>query len=235
MPDFIDPYTYPGSTVLRNRFNIRDHDELGIAETEASWVRRQQIAEGAVTGNFDLAHLQALHRWLFQDVFEWAGLLRTVNISKGTSSFLPAGSILTGAEYTFGGDAIAHLRTGVVSDEEFLDATTELLGSINFIHPFREGNGRTKRVFLDQLAAHGGRELAWRNATEDENIAASAASVADPGTPLLRELITKVMRPPHDGLSILDAGVYQVGAPTTATGDADAGGLDALRRFRRDS
>ena len=227
--EFVDPYTYPGTTVLRNKFGIQDHSELELAEYEASWARRQQIAEGAVAGNFDLAHLQALHHWLFQDIFEWAGELRTVNISKGTSLFLHAGSLLSGAQYTFEGEPLRRLASGPLPEEEFLDNAAVVLGDINYIHPFREGNGRTQRVFLDQLAAHGGREFAWRNVTEEENITASAAAVQDPSTPLLREMLVKVLAPPIDGLSVLDAGVYRVGPPVEATDDGDEGGLGKLR------
>lgn len=98
VPDFADPYTYPDSTVLRNKFGIHDSAELALAESEASWVRRQLIAEGRVTGEFDFAHLRAIHRYLFQDIFDWAGEIRTVNISKGTSHFLTQPSLLVGAE-----------------------------------------------------------------------------------------------------------------------------------------
>ena len=229
--EFTDPYTYPGTTVLRNRFGIEDRDELAVAEYEASWIRREQIAEGAVTGKFDLAHLQAIHHWLFQDIFEWAGDLRTVNISKGTSRFLHAGSLQTGTQHTFEGVARSRLTGGPLTDDEFLDAAASLLGDINYLHPFREGNGRTQRAFLDQLAAHGGRELAWRNVTEEENITASATAVQDPNTPLLREMLARVLEPPLDGLRILDAGVYRVGSPTSVTGDGDEGGLGKLRSF----
>lgn len=233
--EFVDPYTYPGSSVLRNRFDVRERDELAVAESDASWVRRQQIAEGAVSGCFDLAHLRAIHHWLFQDIFDWAGELRTVNISKGTSFFLPAPTLLSGAQYTFESEALARLVTGPLPDADFLDASAELLGSINYLHPFREGNGRTQRAFLDEIAAHGGRELAWRNVTEQENIAASAASINDPSSPLLREMLVKVIEPPHDGLSILDEGVYRVGAPLNVHDDQGSDGLERLRAFRRRS
>ena len=230
MSEFTDPYTYPGTTVLRNQFGIEDRGELAVAEADATWIRRAQIAEGAAPGAFDLAHLQAIHAWLFQDVFEWAGRLRTVNISKGTSRFLHAGSLLSGAQYTFEGAAREVLTRGPLPDDEFLDAAASLLGDINYLHPFREGNGRTQRAFLDLLAAHGGKELSWRNVTEEENIRASATAIQDPTTPLLREMLVRVLAPSADGLRLLDARRGQYSSPTEVSGDG--GGLSTLRSRR---
>jgi cell filamentation protein len=82
MPDFADPYVYPGTTVLINRFGIRESHRLAHAEYAATWARRRQLAEEPIAGSFDLQHLKAIHRWLFQDVFSWAGELRTVEIAK---------------------------------------------------------------------------------------------------------------------------------------------------------
>lgn len=80
-----ETYCYPPDyTVLRNRFGIRDAAELD--ELERAFVLRR-MREKAPSGNFDLVHLRALHRHLFQDVFDWAGELRTVEISKGGNQF----------------------------------------------------------------------------------------------------------------------------------------------------
>lgn len=87
---FEDPYTYPGTGVLRNLLGIRDKDELNEAEYRLTWARRQQLYRQPIQGSFDLAHLQAIHRHLFQDLLDWAGELRTVNISKADSDFHPA-------------------------------------------------------------------------------------------------------------------------------------------------
>ena len=233
--DFVDPYVYPGTTVLKNRLGIMSHGELSEAEVEITWGRRQQLADGAVTGSFDFDHLCAIHSWLFQDIYEWAGLIRTVNISKGSSHFLDVSKIETGAQHTFHTPSHALLISGPLSPLEFVAAAADLLGDINYIHPFREGNGRTQRAFLDALAAHGGRELAWRNVSENDNIAASAASLADPTSPALAALLEKVIQPPHDGLSVLDHGVYTVGPPNQVSPAAGAdNGLDRLRSYSGD-
>ncbi len=84
---FTDPYYYPGTTVLRNKPGLRDKDALGLFEYEQSELRGEELRERPITGKFDLGHLQAIHAYLFQDVYPWAGKIRTVNISKGNSSF----------------------------------------------------------------------------------------------------------------------------------------------------
>jgi cell filamentation protein len=97
--------------------------------------------------------------------------------------------IETGAYYTFSTPSYERLVSGWLDSDEFVAAAAALLSDINYIHPFREGNGRTQRAFLDALAAHGGRELAWRNVSEDHNVEASAASLADPKSSALVRLL----------------------------------------------
>ncbi len=79
-----DPYVDPVTGVLRNKFGVSDSSLLDRLERE--WVV-QRVAEGCPTGDFDLAHLRAIHRHLFQDVFAWAGEIRTVEISKNGDQF----------------------------------------------------------------------------------------------------------------------------------------------------
>jgi cell filamentation protein len=79
-----DPYHYPGTKVLRNRLGIIEARKLDRLERRMVGDR---IAEGAPVGSFDLSHLRAIHRHLFQDIYDWAGELRTVEISKGGSQF----------------------------------------------------------------------------------------------------------------------------------------------------
>ena len=75
-----DPYVIPGTHVLRNRLGITEARKLDRVERRLAGDR---IVQGAPTGSFDLSHLRAIHRHLFQDVYDWAGELRTVEIFKG--------------------------------------------------------------------------------------------------------------------------------------------------------
>lgn len=78
--DAADPYLYPGTTVLRNKLGLRDAAVLDRAERNLVRLRHR---EGVPRGAFDLEHLRAIHRHLFQDLYDWAGELRTVEVAKG--------------------------------------------------------------------------------------------------------------------------------------------------------
>lgn len=81
---FDDPYCHPGTEVLRNRLDLTDAANLEAFETEITAAR---AAEPLPNGRFGVAHYQAIHRHLFQDVYSWAGKFRTVRISKGGNAF----------------------------------------------------------------------------------------------------------------------------------------------------
>lgn len=151
-----ETYCYPPDfKVLRNRFNIRDESELDVVEREFV---AQRMRERIPTGKFDLAHLKAIHRHLFQDVYEWAGEVRTVEISKGGSGFQLR-------RYVVQGMADVHHRLVERNFLKRLDASTfaqeagQIIGDVNHAHPFREGNGRTQMIYLQQLATRAGHAI----------------------------------------------------------------------------
>jgi fido (protein-threonine AMPylation protein) len=81
---FDDPYVYKGTTVLKNRLGIRDQGTLEAFEVEMSTLRAE---EPLPIGRFDAAHYRKIHRFLFQDVYSWAGRYRTVRIAKDRNVF----------------------------------------------------------------------------------------------------------------------------------------------------
>lgn len=102
-----DPYLDPASGVLKNRFGITDEATLEATEAALVALRSYELAQQSLAGGFDLAHLQAIHRYLFGDVYEWAGQLRTIDIAKGGNAFahhaFPA-SMLQASIESFQGD-----------------------------------------------------------------------------------------------------------------------------------
>jgi fido (protein-threonine AMPylation protein) len=105
-------YCYPPDfSFLKNKLNLRDARELASFETEFVM---QRIAEGAPTGNFDLAHVKAMHRHLFQDVYEWAGELRTVEISKDGHQFQARWRSVSPIHQCFGALISGRRRLGIV-------------------------------------------------------------------------------------------------------------------------
>lgn len=188
-----DPvYCYPPDhVVLRNKLDLRDVAQLDYVEREFV---TQRTAQGIPSGTFDLAHLRAIHRHLFQDVYDWAGELRTVEIAKGGNQF-------QFRRYISNGMADVHRRVVAggylknLAADDFAARAGEIIGDINYVHPFREGNGRTQALYLEQLALQAGHPLDLRRIVRDEWMAASRAAHAG-DCALFRDCIRKAVAAP---------------------------------------
>jgi cell filamentation protein len=170
-----DPYVYPGTSVLRNHFGIRDAAELAQLEAAISAGRIAQLEREPIPGHHDTAHLQAVHRKIFGDLYPWAGELRTVQIAKGESMFaLPqhVASYLTGVL----SDLANEDRLRGLERDDFVTRLAHYFAELNAVHPFREGNGRTQRAFLGHIAAEAGHPIDWIGLDPDSNIQASRES-----------------------------------------------------------
>ena len=106
-------------------------------------------------GQFDLAHLKTIHHHLFQDIYEWAGEIRETEISKGGSQFQFLQYIETGMADVHR-RIVSHGFLKNLSKHDFADLAGEIMGDVNYVHPFREGNGRTQMQYLKQLAEQAG-------------------------------------------------------------------------------
>jgi cell filamentation protein len=147
-----DPCTYENSTVLINKLDLHDQGELDDFEAEITHARsREPLPEG----DLDFAHFCAVHRHLFQDVFDWAGRSRTVRISKQGSAFCFPEHIDAQANKLFS-DLRAKRYFVALSAEEFAESAAHFLAELNAIHAFREGNGRTQLAFFALLADRAG-------------------------------------------------------------------------------
>jgi fido (protein-threonine AMPylation protein) len=170
-----DPYIDPACGVLKNRLGITD--EATLEQTEAALVaaRSYELSRTPLKGRFDLAHLQAIHRYLFGDVYEWAGQLRTIDISKGENRFAHHAHIARAAAPIFKQLAQEkHLAS--LAPAPFSARAAHYLGEVNALHPFREGNGRAQREFISHLANVNGYYVAWENVKRDELLRASIES-----------------------------------------------------------
>jgi cell filamentation protein len=170
-----DPYVYPGTATLRNRFGIIEPEILNRVERR---LVVQRIREGVPAGSFDLGHLRAIHRHLFQDIYDWAGELRTVEISRGGQQFQFRRYIETGMTDVHRRLVKSGFLRGLLASE-FANQAASILGDVNYIHPFREGNGRTQLQYLKQLATEAGHDLdlslidaaAWIEASRTSHMA----------------------------------------------------------------
>jgi len=157
-----DPYLDAATGVLINRLRITDAATLEQAEAALVATRSYELAQTPLKGGFDLAHFQAIHHYLFGDLYEWAGQLRTVDISKGSSHFAHHGHIASAAVTTFKQLAEEKNLTGL-DPAAFGKRAAYFFGELNALHPFREGNGRALREFLSHLAYANGYYLAWEH------------------------------------------------------------------------
>jgi len=168
-----DPACYPGTTVLRNLLDIRDPDQLQQAEAEFAAAAADAIEIGV--GPFDLDYLRQLHRNLFGEVYPWAGQLRQVDISKGNTRFCTWTRIAPEAKRLLAAlaDGLAHFP----STPSLVILVAEAYGEFNLIHPFREGNGRTQRMFFEHALLVHGYGLSWQDIQREEWIASCVAAV----------------------------------------------------------
>lgn len=151
-----DPYCYPGTTVLKNKLKLKTQKELDAFEAE---ITAQRAEEPLPAGKLTYPHYRAIHKHLFQDVYDWAGRIRTVRISKGGSMFCYPESIDREMSKLFGALTGQKQLKGTTT-VEFATKAAHFLAELNAIHPFREGNGRTQLTFLTLLAENAGHPLA---------------------------------------------------------------------------
>jgi cell filamentation protein len=158
------------------------HDRVGLEAFEAE-ITAQRASEPLPAGALDYDHYCALHHHLFQDVFVWAGKIRTVRIAKAGSAFCYPDHIDREMRALF--DALARddcLRG--LDGSSFAVRSAHCLAELNAIHPFREGNGRTQLTFLVLLAEHSGHPLAMDRLVPAEMLDAMVTSFAGDETPL---------------------------------------------------
>ena len=157
-----DSYVYPGTSTLRNLRDIRDPEELRRFETRETFLRIEELQERPIEGNFDRAHLQAIHKHVFQDVYAWAGKPREgVDIAKpGSPYFAFSQHIVPSLDSVFAKLKAEHHLRGIEADAFSLRAGY-YLGEINAVHPFREGNGRAQQEFVRELGERSGYRIEW--------------------------------------------------------------------------
>jgi cell filamentation protein len=156
--DADDVYCIPGTAVLKNKAGITDQDQLDEYEGDFTAIRLLELTQNPVEGSFDLAHLCKIHQYLFQDVYDWAGEVRTVDIIRGDSRFCNVRHIQSYSNTVFSALAAEKYLVNL-EPKVFAHRLAHYLSEINAIHPFREGNGRVQRLFISQLAEHAGNYL----------------------------------------------------------------------------
>ena len=171
-------YCYPDSNVLKNKLNIRDLRELKDVEEKFVAIKQLVLLQKPIPGRFTINHLLRIHRFLFEDVYPFAGHIRREQISKGETLFFPPDLIKRELRRVFGE---IH-ETGMLQEKKpqsQIQHLSHVIAELNIIHPFREGNGRSIRELIRCMAQVYGLTLNWGNADQDTMMDAAIASVYD--------------------------------------------------------
>lgn len=176
-----DPACYPGTDVLVNKLDIRDADLLAEAEAAFAATAAESIQFSGPP--YSLQYLCRIHRQLFEEVYDWAGEIRRVDVSKGTTRFCTAARIEPEADRIFADLDRAGSFVGL-DRPELVRRAAALYDDLNVIHPFREGNGRAQRMFFEHLILSCGFEISWLGVEATEWINACVAAYSGNGSEL---------------------------------------------------
>lgn len=165
-----DPYTYPNSQVLINKFGITDDDQFIEMEKDFSELAIMDIEFSPPP--YDLLYWRSLHQALFGDIYYWAGELRTIDISKGTTRFCNINRIEPEANRLFHQLAQENYLVGLPYDS-LIVKLAEYYSDLNVIHPFREGNGRAQRLLFEHIIINCGFQISFAGINPDEWIQAN--------------------------------------------------------------
>ncbi len=169
-------YCYQGTNVLRNKLNIKNNDILKKAEEEITLIKQMELLKNPIKGKFTKSHLFSIHRFIFEDIYRFAGKVRREQISKADTLFYPPDLINRELDKLFmkiKEQNILHEK----NEERIFENLAYIMAELNIIHPFREGNGRTIREFIRAMAKKQGYDLNWGNAPKQELLEASIWSV----------------------------------------------------------
>lgn len=167
-------YCYPNSDVLINKLNIRNGEILFEAERKLTMLRISDLIDNPIKGEFDLKHLQEIHKYIFQDIYDWSGEIRTVDIAK-QNMFCKAQYINGQASSIFENLKKEKFLIGLGRDE-MVNKLSYYFSEINALHPFREGNGRSQREFIRELVLFCNYRIDFRKVNKNLMLEASKDS-----------------------------------------------------------
>ncbi|MGN1202842.1 MAG: protein adenylyltransferase Fic [Eubacterium sp.] len=154
--------------ILENRMNITDSAELAREEERISKKKAVQLFDRKLLDTFDVgtfAGLTAIHKYMFEDIFDFAGEIRTVNLVKGNFRFAPS----------------MYLQAALDNIDKMpqsnFDEIVEKYVEMNIAHPFREGNGRSTRIWLDHILKNEiGKVVDWSKVDKEDYLLAMERS-----------------------------------------------------------
>jgi cell filamentation protein len=193
---FVDPYFDEDIGDLRNLLGAKTSSELKSLEPQVVFANELELESIGIPRSNDLTELLLIHRQLFKGVYDWAGEIRTVDIMKnsgGAEYFLIVSKVNNAASYVFG-ELTKENYLQDLPKEAFVDRLAYFYDQLNYIHPFREGNGRAQRVLWNRIAKDAGYELDWTLVVGDENDEASQLAAEKMDLSGLIAMFTKIVR-----------------------------------------
>ena len=171
-------YCYKGTDVLVNKLEIKDMDLLKEYERQIVAIKLLELEKQPINNSFDIKRFSDIHRFLFEDIYEFAGCFRNEDIAKDNFKF---------ARWEYIEDELTRLLEKLKNENYLKDLDKKTLANrlayytaeLNVLHPFREGNGRTIREFIRQLAIFNGYYLNFNMVSTEEMLLASIKSVID--------------------------------------------------------
>jgi len=161
-----DAGCYPNTTVLVNKLGLQIQEALDEAERIAVSLRAVELEKSDDSAPFTFEFYCKLHEQLFSDVYEWAGTLRTIDLSKKGTIFYPADHLMELGTALFARLQEHHEFCGIPKDE-YIREIAEFYHDLNMLHPFREGNGRTQRLFFTLLLRRAGYQIDFSECDKD--------------------------------------------------------------------
>ena len=169
-------YCYPDTNILKNKLNIKDNKLLKTAEEEITLIKQMELLKNPIKGNFSKSHLMNIHRFIFDDIYPFAGKIRREQISKADTMFYPPDLINRELDKVFSKIKEQDMLSEK-NGEKIFDNLAYVMAELNIIHPFREGNGRTIREFIRLMAKRLNYNLNWGNVDKGKILEASIMSV----------------------------------------------------------
>lgn len=188
-------YCYPDSSTLKNLLDIRDAAALAEAEGYIVGLRMAEVVRRPSNFVFNFEFFKDLHRGLFQDVYTWAGVTRRVDMSKGHTRFAVWEQVEAESERLFNSTVPQPTPNSGGKRQWFIGTAAPFLVEMNVIHPFRDGNGRTTRLFIELWAASIGLQLDWGRVEPEKILEAMIHGVTHDDS-LAREVLDVCIVPP---------------------------------------
>jgi cell filamentation protein len=191
----IDPYFDESIGELRNLLDAKSAEEFHELEPQIVFANELELESVAIPRTNDLEELLLIHKQLFKGVYDWAGKIRTVDIKKNEADaefFLIVSKISNAAGYVFKELAKENCLKDL-DKEGFIKRLAHYYDQLNYIHPFREGNGRTQRVFWSRIARDAGYEINWDQVVGNENDEASRIAAEAMDLSALEKMFSRIV------------------------------------------